>query len=86
MKQVSARPSVTVITPPKGWQIIDFKELQEYRDLFYFLVARNVKVLYKQTILGFSWAVIRPLFAMVVFTIVFGKLANVPSDGVPYPE
>jgi len=75
----------TIIEPKKGWQLIDWKELRDYKDLFYFLVWRDIKVLYKQTILGFSWAIIRPVFSMIVFTIVFGKLAKVPSDGVPYP-
>ena len=74
----------TVIEPPKGWQVINWQELVAYRDLFYFLVQRDVKVLYKQTVLGFAWAVIRPLFSMVVFTFIFGNLAQVDSDGVPY--
>lgn len=56
----------------------------QYKDLLYFMVLRDVSVLYKQTILGFAWAVINPVFSMVVFTIVFGKLASVPSDGIPY--
>ena len=56
-----------------------------YRDLFYFLVLRDIKVLYKQTVLGFTWAIIRPFFSMIVFSIIFGSLAKVPSDGVPYP-
>lgn len=73
------------ITPKKGWQLIDFKELWEYRDLFFFLVWRDIKVLYKQTVLGFLWAIIRPVFSMIVFSIVFGKMAKVPSDNVPYP-
>ena len=75
----------TVIEPKKGWQLIDWRELREYRDLFYFLVWRDVKVLYKQTVLGFSWAIIRPVFSMLIFSVVFGELADVPSDGVPYP-
>lgn len=74
-----------VIAPKKGWQLIDWKELKEYKDLFYFLVLRDIKAIYKQTVLGFSWAIIRPVFSMVVFTIVFGKLAKIPSDGIPYP-
>lgn len=78
-------PHKTVIEPKKGWQLIDWKELIAYKDLFYFLVWRDIKVLYKQTVLGFSWAIIRPFFSMVVFSIVFGRLAKVPSDGVPYP-
>lgn len=73
------------IKPKKGWQLIDFKELRQYRDLFYFLVVRDIKVKYKQTVLGGLWAVIQPFFAMVVFTLFFGKLAKMPSDGIPYP-
>lgn len=75
----------TIIEPRPGWQLLDWQELRQYRDLFYFLVWRDIKVLYKQTVLGFSWAIIRPFFSMVVFSIVFGRLAQVPSDGVPYP-
>lgn len=76
--------SVTIIKPKSGWQIIDFKELKEYRDLFYFLVWRNIKVLYAQTILGFSWAILQPLIQIVIFTIVFGKVAKVSTEGIPY--
>jgi lipopolysaccharide transport system permease protein len=75
----------TIIRPQPGWRLIDWRELREYRDLFYFLVWRDIKVLYKQTVLGFAWAIIRPVFSMVVFSVVFGGLARVPSDGVPYP-
>jgi lipopolysaccharide transport system permease protein len=75
----------TIIEPKQGWQLINWQELREYKDLFYFLVWRDIKVLYKQTILGFAWAIIRPFFSMIVFSIVFGRLAQVPSDGVPYP-
>ena len=78
-------PHQIIIEPKKGWQLIDWRELREYRDLFYFLVWRDVKVLYKQTVLGFSWALIRPVFSMIIFSVVFGGLADVPSDGVPYP-
>jgi len=63
----------TVIEPKSGWQLIDFRELWEYRDLFYFLVWRDIKVRYAQSILGFGWAVIRPVISMIIFTIVFGK-------------
>lgn len=73
------------IKPKKGWQLIDFKELKEYRDLFYFLVVKDIKVRYKQTVLGGLWAIIQPFFSMIVFTIFFAKLAKMPSDGVPYP-
>jgi len=81
----SGMPSETIIEPKKGWQIIDFKELWEYRDLFFFLVWRDIKVIYKQTVMGFSWAIVRPVFSMIVFSVVFGRLAKVPSDGIPYP-
>jgi lipopolysaccharide transport system permease protein len=76
--------SITIIKPRSGWQLIDFKELREYRDLFYFLVWRDIKVLYAQTILGFSWAILQPLIQIVIFTIVFGKVARVNTDGIPY--
>lgn len=76
---------VKIIEARPGWRTIDWRELYRYRDLFYFLVARNVTVLYKQTVLGFAWAIIRPLISMIVFTVIFGKLARMPSDGLPYP-
>ncbi len=76
---------ITIIEPSSGWRVIDCKELYAYRDLFYALVWRDIKVLYKQTVLGFLWALIQPVFAMIVFSLVFGKLAKVPSDGIPYP-
>ncbi len=82
---MSRAPKQIIIEPKKGWQLIDWRELREYRDLFYFLVWRDIKVLYKQTVLGFSWAIIRPVFSMIVFSVIFGGLADVPSDGVPYP-
>lgn len=75
---------VTIIKPRSGWQVIDFKELKEYRDLLFFLVWRNIKVLYAQTILGFSWAILQPLVQIVIFTIIFGKVARVNTDGIPY--
>ncbi len=73
------------IKPKKGLQLIEFRELKQYQDLLYFLVTRDIKVKYKQTVLGGLWAVIQPFFMMVVFTLFFGKLAKIPSDGVPYP-
>ncbi len=73
------------IKPKKGLQLIDIKELVHYRDLFTFLVIRDIKVKYKQTVLGGLWAIIQPFFLMVVFTLFFGKLAKIPSDGIPYP-
>jgi lipopolysaccharide transport system permease protein len=75
---------VTIIKPKTGWQVIGFKELIAYRDLFYFLVWRNIKVMYAQTILGFSWAILHPLIQIVLFTVIFGKVAKVPTDGIPY--
>ena len=77
--------SVTIIKPRSGWQLIDWRELLRYKDLLYFMVKREVTVLYKQTILGFSWAIIRPVFSMIIFSIIFGKLAKIPRDGIPYP-
>ena len=76
--------SLTIIKPKSGWQFVDFKELFEYRDLFFFLVWRDIKVLYAQTILGFLWAILQPLIQIVIFTIIFGKVANVATDGIPY--
>ena len=74
----------TIIQPSKGWQPINWRELWQYKDLFYFLVWRDVKTRYAQSVLGIGWAVIQPIFSMIVFTIVFGKLAKINSDGVPY--
>lgn len=76
--------SATIIKPRSGWQIINFKELKEYRDLFYFMVWRDIKVLYAQTILGFSWAILQPLVQIILFTIIFGKVAKIPTEGIPY--
>ena len=72
------------IEPRSGWRAVDWKELVAYRDLFWLFVKRDVTVRYKQTVLGFGWALIRPVFSMVVFTVIFGNLAGVPSDGAPY--
>ncbi|MBI5629802.1 MAG: ABC transporter permease [Elusimicrobia bacterium] len=74
-----------IIEKKSGWKAIDCEELWRYRDLFFFLVWRDVKVGYKQTVLGFGWAIIRPLVSMVVFSVIFGRLAKMPSDGAPYP-
>ena len=78
-------PEPTLIEARSSWRLLDWPELSRFRDLFFHLVLRDIKVLYKQTVLGFGWAIIRPLFSVVVFSIVFGGLAGVPSDGVPYP-
>jgi lipopolysaccharide transport system permease protein len=76
---------VTIIEPPKGWASFDVRSLWEYRELLAFFVWRDVKVRYKQTLLGGSWAILQPFMTMVVFSIFFGNYAGVPSDGVPYP-
>lgn len=73
------------IEPSKGWVSLKLYELWEYRELLYFLIWRDIKVRYKQTVLGGTWAIIQPFFTMVVFSLFFGKLAKVPSDGLPYP-
>src|SRR5438477_9711134 len=77
-------PSFT-IRPSKGWVALGLRELWYYRELLFFLTWRDIKVRYKQTALGAAWAILQPLFSMVVFTIFFGRLAKVPSDGIPYP-
>jgi lipopolysaccharide transport system permease protein len=76
---------ITIIEPKKGWVPVDIKEIWDYRELLYFLTKRDIKVRYKQTILGGLWAIIQPVFTMIVFTIFFGRLAKVPSEGIPYP-
>lgn len=73
------------IEASQGWTSLNLKELWEYRELLYFFVWRDLKVRYKQTILGVSWAIIQPFFTMVIFSLFFGKLAQVASDGLPYP-
>ena len=74
-----------IIAPREGWQPVDFEEVARYRDLFFFLVWRDIKVRYRQTLLGALWAVIQPLVAMTIFTLIFHRLAGVGSDGAPYP-
>jgi lipopolysaccharide transport system permease protein len=78
-------PRWLVIQPRKGWSAINFGELWQYRELLGFLAWRDVKVRYKQTVLGGAWAILQPFLTMVVFSLFFGKLAGVPSDGSPYP-
>lgn len=83
------RPAVDIpiirIEPCSSRLRLGFKELWEYRELLYFLVWRDVKVRYKQTAIGAAWAIVQPLLTMIIFTFVFGKFANMPSDGLPYP-
>lgn len=82
--QTSEMP-VTFIRPAKGWFHLGLKELWEYHELLFFLAWRDIKVRYKQTMLGATWAIIQPFCTMVVFSIFFGKLGKIPSDGIPYP-
>lgn len=76
---------VVVIKPDRSWVALNLRDAWSYRELLYFLIWRDIKVRYKQTLLGASWAIIQPLVTMIVFTYFFGKLARVPSEGVPYP-
>ena len=87
VERAPARESIQVIVarPSTGWISLNLGELWEYRELLYFLTWRDIKVRYKQTVLGASWAILQPLFTMVVFSLFFGKLAGIPSDNIPYP-
>ncbi|MGQ9850918.1 MAG: ABC transporter permease [Aggregatilineaceae bacterium] len=84
---LKAAPSeqITLIQPVRGWLALNLREIWDYRELLFFLVWRDIKVRYKQTLLGASWAILQPVFTMVVFSIFFGRLAKIPSDGIPYP-
>lgn len=85
VNNVNSITRVLTIRPTHGWISLNLRDLWTYRELLYFLTWRDVKVRYKQTILGVAWAIIQPLMTMVVFTIFFGRLAKIPSDGLPYP-
>lgn len=88
VEQVSARASAPVtvrIEPPRGWLELHLREVWDYRELLYFLVWRDVKVRYKQTAIGVAWVILQPLLTMLVFTLFFGRLAKLPSQGLPYP-
>jgi lipopolysaccharide transport system permease protein len=76
---------VTYIRPSPGWVALNLADLWEYRELLYFLTWRDIKVRYKQTLLGAAWAILQPFLTMVVFSLFFGRLAGLPSDGIPYP-
>lgn len=84
VRQRQASPSI-VIEPRRGLLNIDVGALWQYRELLYFLIWRDVKVRYKQTIIGMAWVVLQPVLTMIVFTLVFGRFAKIPSDGIPYP-
>lgn len=74
-----------VVEPPRGWAALNLREIWRYHELLYFLTWRDIKVRYKQTAIGAAWAVLQPFLTMVVFSVIFGRLVGVPSDGVPYP-
>jgi lipopolysaccharide transport system permease protein len=76
--------NISVIESVSGWRLFDRKELSEYRDLFFFLIFRDIKVLYAQTVLGFAWALLNPMIQILVFTIIFGRIAQIDTDGIPY--
>jgi len=78
-------PPLTVIQPSRGWISLDLKELWDYRELLLFLTWRDIKIRYQQTALGAAWAIIQPLLTMIIFSVFFGRLARIPSDGIPYP-
>lgn len=83
--EAEANYEETVIEPPRGWLNLQLKEMWHFRELLYFLVWRDLKVRYKQTVLGAAWVIIQPVITMVIFSIIFGRLAKLPSDGIPYP-
>jgi len=84
-EQYFGHKHTTVIEPPKGWHMLNWRELWAYRELLWVLTARDIKVRYKQTVLGAAWAILRPFLTMLIFSVVFGTLAKMPSDGFPYP-
>jgi len=77
--------TLVVIEPPGSWLSFDFRELWEYRELLYFFIWRDIKVRYKQTVLGGVWVILQPLMPMIIFSVFFGLLVRVPSDNIPYP-
>lgn len=85
LQNVLSDSPVTRIEPSRGWVSLRLGELWSYKELLYFLIWRDVKVRYKQTVMGAAWAFIQPFFTMIVFSLFFGRLAKIPSDGVPYP-
>lgn len=85
MQQPSIQPPVRIIEPSKTLFRLDITEMWAFRDLFYFLMWRDIKVRYKQTVIGVTWAILQPLLTATIFTIIFGYFVQIPSDGVPYP-
>ncbi|RIK31473.1 MAG: phosphate ABC transporter permease [Anaerolineae bacterium] len=85
MTELTKQPSIIYIKPTKGLAALNLRDLWLYRELIYFMVWRDVKVKYKQTLLGMAWAVIQPVMTMLVFTFLFDRVAKLPSEGIPYP-
>src|SRR5919205_1587612 len=81
----AAAAAVIRVQPSRGWVSLQLRELWQYHELLYFLIWRDIKVRYKQTALGAAWAIIQPFFTMIVFSLFFGRLSRIPSDGIPYP-
>jgi lipopolysaccharide transport system permease protein len=84
-RQRNKQTPIIILKPSKGWLAIDFKELWRYRELVFFLTWRDIKVRYKQALLGVSWAILQPLLTMAIFTLIFGVLLKTPSQDIPYP-
>ncbi len=85
MKTVSNTQTRLVLDANRNWLDLDLSELWQYREMLFFLTWRDIKVRYKQTVLGAAWAILQPLLTMVIFSIIFGVIANLPSEGIPYP-
>jgi lipopolysaccharide transport system permease protein len=85
LKVMAGTTQFVRIDPPGGWFSLGLHELWKYRELLYFLAWRDLKVRYKQTAIGIGWAVLQPVVSMIIFTVIFGRFAKIPSDGVPYP-
>jgi lipopolysaccharide transport system permease protein len=85
MQTEAATPTQTIIEPPRGFFDLNLRELWTYHELLFFLIWRDIQVRYRQTVLGVTWALLQPLFTMVIFSVIFGSFAKLPSEGVPYP-
>jgi len=85
LQPANLQPAPVVLRPSRGWTALNLRDLWLYRELVYFMTWRDLKVRYKQTLLGVSWAILQPFLTMVVFSIIFGQIAKLPSDGIPYP-
>jgi lipopolysaccharide transport system permease protein len=84
-RPIASSERVLVIQPRRSWSALEFRDLFEARELFFVLAGRDISVRYKQTALGAAWAILQPLMTMLIFTVLFGKIAKLPSDGIPYP-